>query len=125
MNQALVIDDNQFNLELMQELLRLEGYNCIPIQDPMDVSSIIDKLNEINVVFVDIKMPNLDGYQVLSILSRHINSNTPIVACSGYVNHMDTARETGFQHFISKPLNMQQFPNQLQRITNGISVWDD
>jgi two-component system cell cycle response regulator DivK len=66
-----------------------------------------------------------NGYDVLDRLKNDARfSNIPVVAYTTHVSHMNQARDAGFHSFLGKPLNDYLFPEQLNRILQGESVWE-
>jgi CheY-like chemotaxis protein len=121
---ALIIDDNAQNLEILGRLLSANGVTHIDIQDTANVEHALSNYPHIDAAFVDIEMPKRSGYEILAILRQQYGSALPIVACTVHTNEIVTARETGFDGFLAKPLNPQAFAAQLQDILNGTPVWD-
>ena len=69
-------------------------------------------------------MPRLDGYQVFDILKSYPHlKNVPVVAYSVHVSELNAARSRGFDSFLGKPLDVDQFPSQLTQILKGEGVW--
>src|SRR5687767_6723515 len=122
---ALIIDDNQKNLGVMAQMLQLEGVDSTKVPNPNQLASILDQLAQVDVIFLDLEMPGLDGYAVLEQLKADPRFNAaPIVAYTVHVSEVNTAYQHGFDSFIGKPLNSDKFPEQLNRILNGESVWE-
>ncbi len=67
---ALVIDDNVTNLEVMGEMLAALGLTYTLVQHPDTLPDILPELDQIDIVLLDLEMPNIDGYGVLDML-RH------------------------------------------------------
>ncbi|HLA45227.1 MAG TPA: response regulator, partial [Aggregatilineales bacterium] len=84
----------------------------------------LQTLEKVDIVFLDLEMPKLDGYEVLVILKQHFGNNVPIVACTVHTAEINTTRKLGFSSFVAKPLDTDRFPNQLSRILNGDPVWE-
>ena len=121
---ALIIDDNASNLGVLGELLSLEGVSFTKVQDPTKFQSVSKTLSRVDVVFLDLEMPQLDGYKVLELLkadSRY--DNVPVVAYTVHVSEINVARDMGFHSFLGKPLDAERFPDQLARILRGEPVW--
>jgi two-component system cell cycle response regulator DivK len=121
---ALIIDDNAFNVEVLERLLSSLGGTYTAAQDPTRVVEIVQRLKEIDVVFLDLEMPKRDGYQMLAILRQELGMAVPIVAYTVHTSEIDYARRLGFDGFLGKPLDPDRFPGQLERILNGEPVWD-
>jgi len=84
-----------------------------------------DTLPHIDLILLDIGLPYEDGYEVLrSIKSAERFSNTLVVAVTGRVDEARRAKHEGFDGFLTKPLDIENFPRQLSRILNGEAVWE-
>jgi CheY-like chemotaxis protein len=122
---ALIIDDTPDNQDILALLLEKEAFEYKLVSDPRKLSSALEGSVDFGVVFLDLEMPGLDGYQVLEILKANPDfSGVPIVAYSVHVSELDAAYRQGFDSFIGKPLNDDKFPSQLDRILNGEGVWE-
>jgi len=122
---ALIIDDDSGNNRVLAELLEREGVSSTIIQNPGDLETVVDNLTECNIVFLDLEMPERDGYEVFEILAADSRfQSVPIVACTVHTNEAAQVRRTGLDGFIGKPLDPQRFPGQLERLLNGEQVWD-
>lgn len=121
---ALIIDDNPNNLAILSELLSDEGVTSTHIEDPTQILTTLSQLEPIDLIFLDLEMPQVDGYEVLHILKQHLGDHIPIVACTVHTNEINHAHASGFHSFLGKPLRADRFPDQLQRILNNESVWE-
>jgi len=121
---ALIIDDNLDNLGILDELLSLEGVSCTQVQDPRNLEDILQNATIFDVIFLDLELPGIDGYGILEALQEDNRTNqTPVVAYTVHVSEVNRARKLGFHSFLAKPLNADQFPQQLTRILSGERVW--
>ncbi|MBX3063220.1 MAG: response regulator [Anaerolineae bacterium] len=124
MTYALIVDDDINNLNVLGELLSLEGVAQTRIADPLKVDSALDELPKVDVVFLDLEMPGLDGYTLLNQLRGDKRyQDVPFVACTVHLNEIKNAKSNGFHSFIGKPLDADLFPAQLGRILKGDRVW--
>jgi two-component system cell cycle response regulator DivK len=121
---ALVIDDNPNNLEVLAELLSMVGIGSTLVQDVTQLNDALAALPQLDVVFLDLEMPQADGYEVLDVLRHEVGVDVPIVACTVHLNEIHTAREQGFHSFLGKPLHPKRFPDQMRRILDGEHVWE-
>ena len=121
---ALIVDDNSENTGVLVELLSLEGLTCTEVQRPSRLAEVLPMLSNLNVIFLDLEMPGMDGYQVLQLIKSlgHLDG-VPVVAYTVHTSEINTARRLGFHSFLGKPLDADQFPDQLSRILNGERVW--
>lgn len=123
MPHALIIDDTPANIAIMTRLLSDAHFTFTTVADATALNNALLQLDAVDIVFTDLNLDGMTGYDVLTIL-RHHNLRAPIVACSVYTDEIVRAREMGFDAFIGYPLKMGQFVHQVQRILNGESVWE-
>lgn len=122
--RALVIDDNSNNRGVLSELLELEGVACTQVDNPLALEGMLSTIETPNVVFLDLEMPGLNGYEVLRLLkSEPSYQHVPVVAYTVHVSEINTARTQGFDGFLAKPIDADQFSDQLARILHGEHVW--
>jgi two-component system cell cycle response regulator DivK len=100
------------------------GLDCIAVQDVTKLEDMVSELQQADVIFLDLEMPKIDGYEMLDILKNNIGTTAPIVACTVHLNEINTARDLGFHSFIGKPIKADRFPDQLERILNNEPVWE-
>ena len=121
---ALIIDDDAYSIYIMERLLDQEDISYTAVADPTLLDGILQTLEKVDIVFLDLEMPKLDGYEVFALLKQHIDAEVPIVACTVHTAEIGKTRRQGFFSFVAKPLDLDRFSNQLHRILNGISVWE-
>lgn len=124
MTHALIIDDDPNNGEVLAELLQMEGISSSRVQNPTSVDRTLSA-DQYDVIFLDLEMPNLNGYQVLEKIQTNTRyAGVPVVAYTVHLNEIHTAKEVGFHSFIGKPLDADRFPSQIKRILDGSPVWE-
>jgi CheY-like chemotaxis protein len=120
---ALIIEDDQTSVDVLQSLL-----NYVGVTHTVITSHIADEIRAVaapSVVFLDLDMPELNGYEVLELLRADDRfQGVPIVAYSTHTSHLNTAHNAGFDGFLGKPVSRHDFANNLERILNGESVWE-
>lgn len=106
--KILVIDDERSIRNLMQEILEDEGHSVDVAEDGAKGVEMADK-EKYDVIFCDIKMPNLSGEEVLDTLHEK-GIETPVIMISGH-GDIDTAVsciKKGAFDFLSKPLDLNR-----------------
>lgn len=121
---ALIIDDDAYNVYVMQRFLDKESISYTTITEIMTLEAILQKLPQTHIVLLDLEMPKRDGYEVITTLRQHLGDNIPIIACTVHTAEINRTRQRGFSGFIAKPLDMDRFSDQLQRILSGEPIWE-
>jgi CheY-like chemotaxis protein len=122
---ALIVDDNQNNIDILIMLLEHEGLSHSAVRSVKEVEAALSQLDHVDVVFLDLEFPTGNGFKLLETLKANPQlSRTPIVAYTVHVSEIHEARRAGFDSFLGKPVDTQKFPDHLKRILSGESVWE-
>ena len=124
---VLVVEDNVANFVLIARLLGYMGIHCEWKTSGYEVVEYADTLPQLDLILLDIRLPYEDGYAALrKIRSSSSLSSTRVVAVTAEASseQMKKARLAGFDGFLGKPLDPDRFPDQVQRILSGDSVWE-
>jgi two-component system nitrogen regulation response regulator NtrX len=108
MANILVIDDERSIRNTLKDILEYEEHTVELAEDGAAGIELFKK-NKYDLVLCDIKMPGMDGMEVLAQLNEH-NFDVPVVMISGHGN-IETAVESikkGAYDFISKPLDLNR-----------------
>jgi len=108
MSRILVIDDERSIRNTLKEILQYEKYDVDLAEDGAHGLELLSK-SEYDVVLCDIKMPGMDGIEVLENIQASF-PDTPVVMISGHGN-IDTAVESikkGAFDYIEKPLDLNR-----------------
>lgn len=124
---VLVVEDNVSNFVLIARMLGFLGIHCEWKTSGYEVVEYADTLPKLDLVLMDIRLPYEDGYGALKKIRRAARlKNIPVIAVTAEANleQIDKARQAGFNGFLGKPLDPDRFPDQIQRILTGESVWE-
>ncbi|MCX6068393.1 MAG: response regulator [Chloroflexi bacterium] len=124
---VLVVEDNVSNFVLIARLLGFIGIHCEWKTSGYEVVEYADTLTRLDLILMDIHLPYEDGYSALNkIRSSERLKSIPIIAVTAEADQeqINKARAAGFNGFLGKPINADQFPDQIRRILNGESVWE-
>lgn len=122
--KVLVIDDSNTIRRSAEIFLKQGGHEVLLAEDGFDA---LAKVNDFqpNIVFCDILMPRLDGYQTCAIIKRNAKfSGVPIVMLSSKDGVFDKARGrmAGAQEYLTKPFTKDQLLQAVQQfgaVTQG------
>jgi two-component system, cell cycle response regulator DivK len=124
----LIVEDNLNNFILMTRLLAFLGVKkCEWKASGWKVLEFAETLGDIDLILMDIALPEADGYASLDSLRTDAQfEDVPIVAVTADVSasNLERAKRSGFNGFIGKPLDPDRFPEQVRRILQGEEVWE-
>jgi twitching motility two-component system response regulator PilG len=116
--KVLVIDDSNTIRRSAEIFLKQGGHEVLLAEDGFDaLSKVNDYLPDL--IFCDILMPRLDGYQTCAIIKRNPRfSNVPIVMLSSKDGVFDKARGrmVGSQDYLTKPFTKDQLLHTVQEL---------
>lgn len=108
--KVMVIDDSQTIRRTAETLLAREGYQVITAQDGFEaLAKIADHAPD--VIFIDIMMPRLDGYQACALIKGNPRfSQTPVIMLSSKDGLFDRARGriVGSDEYLTKPFTRDE-----------------
>lgn len=115
--KVLVIDDSKTIRRTAETLLSKEGCEVFTAIDGFDaLSKIAD--HHPDIVFVDIMMPRLDGYQTCSLIKHNRTfRDTPVVMLSSKDGLFDRARGriVGSEQYLTKPFTKEELLGAIER----------
>jgi CheY-like chemotaxis protein len=120
--RVLLVEDNEFNVEVAKELLGLININ---VEVANNGKEALDKLlasepNYYNIVFMDIQMPVMNGYeaaQKIRLLEREDLRVIPIIAMTAdaFADDVRHAMEAGMNGHIAKPIDVGKVEEMIER----------
>ncbi|MDH5718057.1 MAG: response regulator [Spirochaetia bacterium] len=120
--RVLIVDDNQINVILIEKILKNAGYQNITTTTDSTKVTELYKQNKYDLILLDIRMPNMDGFEVMSQLKKIENeSYLPIIVLTAD-SERDVrikALEEGAKDFLTKPIDQLE---ALTRIQNLLEV---
>jgi PAS domain S-box-containing protein len=115
---VLIVDDEAAVCEVTQTLLETHGYQVMTAHDGIEAIALYTRhFHEIDVIVIDMMMPNADGPTTIRRLHA-INPEVKVIAISGLASNRSLAEESGIgvQAFLSKPYSTQILLDTLQQI---------
>ncbi len=116
--KVLVIDDSNTIRRSAEIFLRQGGYEVLLAEDGFDALSKVHDYQP-HLIFCDILMPRLDGYQTCAIIKRNARfCSVPIVMLSSKDGVFDKARGrmVGSQDYLTKPFTKDQLLQTVQQL---------
>ncbi|PAD28701.1 response regulator transcription factor [Paenibacillus sp. 7523-1] len=124
MNSILVVEDEKHVRKLLDTVLTREGYNVYQAEDGVEALEIL-KVQFIDLIILDIMMPNMDGFEFVKEL-RDVNIMTPILMATA--KHLPEEKKRGFRlgidDYMTKPLDTEEMLLRMRAILRRAHIAD-
>ncbi|AJR04932.1 hypothetical protein AW14_11400 [Siansivirga zeaxanthinifaciens CC-SAMT-1] len=109
---VLVAEDNRMNQKVIKFLLEQQGADCTFAKNGLEAVELY-KVLEFDMVFMDIYMPDMDGYDATKAIkqtAKYQKKNTPIigVSASAFKDDLEKAKQSGIEDFLAKPIEVEK-----------------
>ena len=114
--EILVAEDNIINQKMIRNVLLLLGYSADLVANGLEVIEAV-KRKHYELIFMDIQMPEMDGYEATRIIVDHMKSERPIIiAMTANAMSSDKTKclATGMDDYITKPLKVEDLRKAFQ-----------
>ena len=118
-HRALVVEDNEHVCYMLEFLLTRAGYDVNAVTNGRDAQAAIENLEPVDVVVLDLMLPYVSGYQLISEVREHPDwQHVPIVVVSGKVMEHDIVKalDLGANDYVTKPFRPEELLARLRRI---------
>ena len=115
--KIMVVDDSKTIRRTAETLLQREGFNVITAEDGFEALAKIANQKP-DLIFVDIMMPRLDGYQTCALIKNNDEfKSTPVIMLSSKDGLFDKAkgRIVGADDYLTKPFGRAELLDALER----------
>ena len=117
MSTILIVEDNEKNMKLVRDILRHNGHETLEATTGVEgVNLAVAKRPDL--VLMDIQLPDIDGIEALRRIREVKELDAmPVVAVSASVMPDDQQKivTSGFDAFVTKPINLKQFLDTVRR----------
>lgn len=124
MYKVVIIDDEDIIVEGLRRVVNWEKYNCEVVATASDahMGGCVIREHQPDIVFTDIKMPNMDGLTMLAGLKGEF-PDLQITVLTGYrdFEYAKRAIQIGVTRFLLKPSKMNEIEEALQAMTENLS----
>jgi CheY-like chemotaxis protein len=119
---VLIVDDDSRNIFALTAVLKSKGYNILSAQSAIEGINLLQTNQGINIVLMDIMMPDMDGYEaIIQIRSNPSISGIPVVAVTAQamVGDREKSLNAGADAYISKPVDVDILLDLLNQYKEG------
>ena len=121
MSLILIVEDNEKNLKLVRDLLKVKGYATAEAGTAEEGLRIArDRAPDL--ILMDIQLPGMSGIDAIKALRADpATVRIPVIAITASVMQQDRQQimSAGFDGFIEKPINLRGFLNTVQQVVQA------
>lgn len=122
--RTLVVDDDQDSCDLIEKILKKDGYRVTTMTDGRKVEEELRR-SEVHLAIVDLKMPEISGLDVVQIIKRHDN-DCAVIMMTGYatLDSAVSALRGGVADYLRKPVREDELLSAVRRAlaAKGLSL---
>lgn len=118
----LIVDDDSRNIFALTAVLKSKGFNILSAQSASEGLKLLQNNQGINIVLMDIMMPDMDGYEAITqIRSNPSISGIPVVAVTAQAMTGDREKslDAGADAYVSKPVDVEILLDLLNQYQEG------
>ena len=117
--KILVVDDDESVNTIFDFILQQAGYNTLSVRSGKECIDVVASEQEIDLVFLDLKMPDMSGIDVFKELVKH-RPNIIVIIMTGYLINeaLKEAFELGVYGVIYKPFDVEEVLNIIDKVFN-------
>ncbi len=115
----LIVEDNELNSRLLQKMIEPTGVKVILARDGIPAIEECRKNPDIDLVLMDIQMPDMDGYEATRIIKK-LRPDIPVIAQTAYAmtEEREKIMEAGCNDYLAKPIRQRDLLNVLGKYLN-------
>lgn len=120
MATIMIVEDSPDNMKLFRTLLKLKGHSVMALPGGEELFATLATQRP-DLVLMDIQMPGKDGFELLAELRASAFSDLRVVALTAHAmsGDRDKALAAGFDGYITKPIDIRLFPEQVAAALAG------
>lgn len=119
-NTVLIIEDDELNMKLVREILKVGGYTTLGASDA-ETGIILARKHSPDLVLMDMNLPGMSGIDATKFFLRDKTlSKIPIAACTALSIYEDEveAMQAGCISYINKPYRIKELLDRVDEILN-------
>lgn len=112
----LIAEDEEINFLYLEESLKDFNYTILRAYDGMEAIEYVQNTPDIDLVLMDIKMPNMDGYKAFEEIKK-IRPELPVIAQTAYamLSDREMAMKAGFKDYLAKPIKTSSLLESIKK----------
>jgi len=120
MARILIVEDSPDNMKLFRTILGLKGHEVTGLSGGEGLLDAIESGSP-DLVLMDIQLPGKDGFMLLQEIRQSPLAAVRVIALTAHAMTGDRERalDAGFDGYITKPIDIRNFPSQVHRALQG------
>lgn len=112
--KILIAEDEDLNFRVLQIALARTRATIIRAQNGLEAVSLVNSTNNLDIVLMDIQMPEMDGYEAMSKIKQQ--HKIPIIAQTAFalLEEKNRCIEIGFDDYVSKPIKLDELFQKME-----------
>ncbi len=114
----LIVEDEFTNFKYLETVLLKQNVNILSAVNGVEAVDIVNKTQDINLILMDIRMPEMDGYEATKLIKK-IMPKIPIIAQTAFAMNTEKEKinESGFDDYIAKPVDKNKLLRLIEKHT--------
>ena len=120
---VLIVEDNEMNQRVLEGFLMRHQLRPTIANNGLEAIAILEK-KSVDLILMDIQMPEMDGYTATQVIRQRLGLATPIIAMTAYTMTGERERclAMGMNEYVSKPVHIEQIDEMLTRFAPGLTL---
>lgn len=109
-NKVLIVDDDARNIFALSAVLKVKGYSIVSAPGSLEALKLLSSNHSVGIVLLDMMMPEMDGYELLTTLRKGSNADLPIISVTAQAMMGDREKclAAGADDYLSKPVDIDK-----------------
>jgi CheY-like chemotaxis protein len=118
--RILIVEDSPDNTRLFSAVLGLSGHEVTGMADGVGLVARVEEWKP-DLILMDIQLPGCDGYTLFAELRDCGYVDIRVIALTAHAmaGDQERAMEAGFDGYITKPIDVRSFPDQIANVLQG------
>lgn len=118
-NTILIVDDDKKLNGLLVDIFETEGFNVVTAYDGDEAVRILDSGAEISLVILDVMLPEVDGWEVLSYVKEHFDIKVIMLTAISDEYSEAKGLRSGADDYVVKPFKRMALVERVRRLINS------
>ena len=114
MKKILIVDDEEYNRDILLKVLVKESYEVIEAEDGMFALDAVRK-NQFDLILLDIMMPRMDGFEFLEVIQKQMKKKIPIIVTTA-LNRDNFTNQFTVEAYFNKPFRIVDIIQKIKEV---------